>query len=464
MPEMRSYFADGASFSRAYSASSWTLPAMASLFTGRVPTDLRLADGTLIALAPGEATLARSLAERGFHTVAVSANYTVNHENGFSEGFDLFLAPAVLEPGAWPDVTWVLERARQALRWLGDRDLFLYLHVMDPHDPYRNHETGDVFVAPSTGQDVDAGTLAEMRAAYASEVARTSRLLAPFFAAAEPLDLAILTADHGEEFGEHGGFKHGPTVYPEVSRVPLLLRGKGVDPGVWSHPVSLAGLAALIAAGDRGLFAPREDVEGLEGVTVETFAHAPPRWAWVHGEGEVILFARRLGREKPGEDPIGEWLAAHHPRLAYLDAAGAPREGDPGEARAAAQRLVDQFQGLRRGLWIWFPAATRHHALEVAGASGSGWWWGEARAARLRAREDGQALLEVEAPRPFSLVFLDTAGEQAGLPAGGAALLDAAPARLPGDRVVAWLDPGRPEAATRGVEETMERLRNLGYL
>ena len=149
-------FAGGARFTRAYSPASWTLPAIASLLTGKHPTDLALPDGTLVALAPGEPHHRVRLRRARLLHRGISANYTVNHENGFSSGIELFLAPSVLDHGDWPEDEWVLDRARRVLEWFPDRDVFLYLHLMNPHDPYRDRESGESLPAPSTGQTVAA--------------------------------------------------------------------------------------------------------------------------------------------------------------------------------------------------------------------------------------------------------------------------------------------------------------------
>ena len=214
MTELLDLFAGGTRFTHAYSPASWTLPAMASILTGRSPPDLALPDGTLIALAPGESTIASDFAARGYYTAGVSANYTVHHENGFSAGCDLFLVPSVLGHGDWPDADWVLERARRVLQWFPDRDLFLYLHLMDPHDPYRESGSGEALAAPATGQSDDPAAAARLRAAYLDDARVLSARLAEFVRDSGPFELVVVTADHGEEFLEHGGWRHGPRSIP----------------------------------------------------------------------------------------------------------------------------------------------------------------------------------------------------------------------------------------------------------
>jgi arylsulfatase A-like enzyme/HEAT repeat protein len=104
-----------------------------------------------------------------------------------------------------------------------DRPLFLWVHFFEPHEPYVQHPEHPFYGGVSP--DVDA---------YDSEVAtaddgigRVVRLVRTRRAGAA----FVVTADHGEEFGEHGGRYHGTTVYEEQVRVPLIVAGAGVRPG-----------------------------------------------------------------------------------------------------------------------------------------------------------------------------------------------------------------------------------------
>jgi arylsulfatase A-like enzyme len=56
----------------------------------------------------------------------------------------------------------------------------------------------------------------------------------------------VLTADHGEEFGEHGGAFHAVTLYDEVARVPLMIAAPGIAPRAVDAPVSLLDVAPTL--------------------------------------------------------------------------------------------------------------------------------------------------------------------------------------------------------------------------
>lgn len=98
--------------------------------------------------------------------------------------------------------------------------LFLWVHFFEPHEPYLAHPEH-----PFGPTDVDA---------YDGEIAAADEGIGAIVAkvrAARPGVIVMVTADHGEEFGEHGGRYHGTTVYEEQVRVPLVIVGEGVPKG-----------------------------------------------------------------------------------------------------------------------------------------------------------------------------------------------------------------------------------------
>ncbi|MCC6898704.1 MAG: sulfatase-like hydrolase/transferase [Polyangiaceae bacterium] len=98
-----------------------------------------------------------------------------------------------------------------------EQRLFLWVHLFGPHEPYEAHAGHDF-----GSRDVDRYD-AEVRAAD-----ETVGALARRFREGRPGGVVIVTADHGEEFGDHGGRYHGTTVYEEQVRVPLVVSAPGV--------------------------------------------------------------------------------------------------------------------------------------------------------------------------------------------------------------------------------------------
>ncbi len=112
-------------------------------------------------------------------------------------------------------------RVAQVAEYLGrlpaDRRLFLWVHLFAPHEPYEKHRDFDF-----GDRDVDR---------YDSEIAfsdRTLGQLVTLFRRQRPEGVVIVSSDHGEEFGEHGGRYHGTTVYEEQLRVPMVIQAPGL--------------------------------------------------------------------------------------------------------------------------------------------------------------------------------------------------------------------------------------------
>ncbi|MEE8523982.1 MAG: sulfatase [Thermoanaerobaculia bacterium] len=461
MPEVASYFAGGWRFQRAYSPASWTLPSLAAVFTGQLPSRLRSPDGTLISLPPRAETIASRLRDRGYVTAAVIANYTVNHENGFSKGFDLFDSPAPAPDhvaGEFPDAREISRRALEVASWFPEEDFFLYLQFMEPHEPYRDHRTGDRWNTLPRGEDPGPERLAALRAAYASEVRYLSERLGELLAGLGELDLAVFTSDHGEEFFEHGGFRHGPTLYEEVVRVPLWVRGDGVSSLTVEDPISLVDLGSLVLDGPAAL-------DSLRPVTMETYSFGPPRWSAIVDRRQWTLFARRVIPSSE-EHPTARWLEEHHPRISVTDL-------DDGRSIEPEEDLVGDplrlfrrhFEGYRRGLFLEF-RGRRETELEVSGAGRDGLLWGDADRVEVTETGAGELRIEVRNPRPFAVLFLPADGDvEVSRPGSGSKVtLTAGGGHRVDDGVSVWLDPGRPQAELRESQKTLERLRALGYI
>lgn len=114
-----------------------------------------------------------------------------------------------------------------------DKPLFLWVHLFEPHEPYEMHPEH-----PFTGDPkVDA---------YDSEVAEADELVGDVEELVAkyrpPGTVMIVSADHGEEHGDHGGRYHGTTVYEEQVRVPLIVAMPGLAPRVVTPPVQTIDL------------------------------------------------------------------------------------------------------------------------------------------------------------------------------------------------------------------------------
>jgi arylsulfatase A-like enzyme len=230
----------------AYSQAPWTLPSVVSLMTGRYPGELLGDDLATYGVPTGVETLAERLARLGYETGGFLANPALHVGAGFLRGFRTCHAPTEDE--------WIRKHAdelnRHAAPWLAAyerRPFFLYVHYVDPHDPYENPEivgNRSPFESPYAGpvagdwvHGIYSGRIrladpprdtAHLGALYDSEVHYADRAIGELLAGISPEVLAntlvVLTADHGEELADHGGWKHGQTLYEEQVHVPLVLR------------------------------------------------------------------------------------------------------------------------------------------------------------------------------------------------------------------------------------------------
>ncbi|MCA9509895.1 MAG: sulfatase-like hydrolase/transferase [Myxococcales bacterium] len=257
-PHLCAVARDGGTIFNAFSHASWTKPSTASLVTSLLPSThngmskpSRLSDDIVF--------VSEVLQEHGYATGGIVSNINLAPSFGFDQGFDeyRYLAPDYLIGAKESSSKTILYQiARKvilklragtlrfndfyqdsqvvnavAFDWLErhakDR-FYLFLHYMDPHDPYFAHPYDGTGIARVAG-DPPAGEAARMRELYKGEIeyldASFGRLLDRLKELGVYDDtLIVLTADHGEEFHEHGGFWHGLTLYDEQIRVPLLVK------------------------------------------------------------------------------------------------------------------------------------------------------------------------------------------------------------------------------------------------
>lgn len=289
----------GVVFDQARSPGVWTLPSHCSLFTGRWPHELSArAETPLDDTFP---TLAEFLTDRGFMTAGFVANTLFcNHWYGVARGFihyqDVAQDVAAIVRGSGvgrrlhklignplqerPSAYFYRKNAAtingEFLSWIDGRGpaeaehpFFVFLNYYDAHDPYMPpggfqgrfgmksptptdvallHQWHELESKPKTPRQIQLAI-----DAYDECIASLDDHLGQLFEALERRHLIdntmiIVTADHGEEFGEHGGYGHG-SLYPPVTRVPLLI----VPPGGLESPrrvaraTSIRSVAATIA-------------------------------------------------------------------------------------------------------------------------------------------------------------------------------------------------------------------------
>ena len=269
----------------AVSTSSWTLPAHLSMLTSVDPgahggTDMHHGFNHRVPSLP------ELLRKAGWATQAVTSHLYVSATYGLDAGFDH------LDFHQDRKAKDVADRAIDLLDRLGDRPFFLFLHFYDPHwhydppeaelrvfepTPYRGAITGlwQDF-KERRPEDVSPADLAHLLALYDGEIRYTDEHVGRILDHLEQRGLAagtlvMVTSDHGEEFLDHGSWEHQKTLYEEVVRVPLLLRGPGVPALRVAAQASLldvaptllawAGLPAAPSHQGASLLGPRSEAE-----------------------------------------------------------------------------------------------------------------------------------------------------------------------------------------------------------
>jgi arylsulfatase len=413
-PNLDALAADGVRFTAAVSQGFRTPISMPSLFTGkyagrlqwfRMPSPFALRREVTGVLLGKEATLPETLARHGYRTAGIHSNPLLSRLFGYDRGFeffddDLFLAgtalPRALKRWAYrlPQLFRVashLSAARttdKAARWLRGEPspFFLWTHYMDTHGPYRSQASIRYLTrlrahllyqkAVSRPQAVTEDERRRLHGWYRAQVryadTHVGRLL-EFLQGQGRLDdtVVVVTADHGEEFGEHGHYSHHSTLYQTLLHVPLIVKlPRGRHRGtVVDRPVALVQVMATVLDAV-GLPSP----PGLDGPSLlpllDGWPGATPEWilseakAWPeykasirHGRWKCIVDRRRGRRElfdletDPGErtnltdtaGDVGDRCEGElHAMLAALSRQAAPERALTGDMDAATtERLRD---------------------------------------------------------------------------------------------------------------------------
>jgi arylsulfatase A-like enzyme len=259
-------------FATAVAQAPWTKPSIGSLITGLYPRQTSISSGTwaqeghegevlVRALAANHITLAEVLASNGYETAAFGENHHLLPSLGFAQGYytyDWYEPPRLGALGKFvkrfqPEfaATWINEHF---INWLDaneGRKFFAYLHHIDVHWPYKSPPpfsgmyttsppsedfNSDKFMIRATEglrQDSETRpsmeTLRAMSDAYDEGIRHVDSEIGRLFDELSrrglyDKTLIIITADHGEEFMDHGSLGHGRTLYEELIRVPLIVK------------------------------------------------------------------------------------------------------------------------------------------------------------------------------------------------------------------------------------------------
>lgn len=329
--------AEGTRFSHATVNTHGTPPSHTTMFsslyqeTHRVGMEA-LSHSDKAPLIPAEIELLPEVLRReGWTTVGVTGGAWMSSAYGFSRGFDHFSDQA---EDAAEGATLVADTITTALA--SGRPVFAFFHTYEIHSPYRPPEKYvDLFgeyssrIRPTwpslrrfnqrAGKWLDPADLDFLVSQYDGEIRYVDDCLRELFRRLTEIGfldnaVVLITADHGEEFGDHGGLLHRNTLFEELVRIPFILWGRDVPAGVVDPVlVSMVDIAPtlLAAAG----VSPPSTLEGRNVLEQSTAA-------W----GDQRVFAQYGTRNYSVRTPRFKLIRNRGGNLQLFDLTDDPRE------------------------------------------------------------------------------------------------------------------------------------------
>jgi len=254
----------GIVFSHAYAQATNTRPSCASFMTSMYPSQTGVWNTTDI-LPESYLTLAEILRSQGYATASFTQNINAGANAGLHQGFGTVFDHDVT--GSRPQDVYGNPALRQWLEANRDRNVFVYLHVMDPHAPYdppgpwvaryRKPFLGGEHKVPKDPQYdpawLETPTVESRNFLYDEEVRHNDFQFEGFLKMLDEMGLAgntllVFLADHGEHLGENGLWDHTPPGTTDVLHVPLILVCPGTLPGgrTVGQPVQLLDLLPTV--------------------------------------------------------------------------------------------------------------------------------------------------------------------------------------------------------------------------
>lgn len=223
-PNLDQLAGSGILFENCYSPVPVTLPAHASIFTGKYPLGHGVRNNGTYYLDEKHVTMAEAFTANGFQTHAVIAAFVLLSKFGLGQGFNVYDDSLSVDKmlnnfDSEIDAKKVYLRFK---RWLdinkrsGDFKFFSWLHFYDPHLPYDAPEPYKTKFGTAPEQLYD-GEIAFMDHYIGKVIQDLSE------AGLLEKTIVVIVGDHGEGFGEHNEYGHAIFCYEEAIRVPLIV-------------------------------------------------------------------------------------------------------------------------------------------------------------------------------------------------------------------------------------------------
>jgi choline-sulfatase len=291
-------------YTRAYSASSYTAKSVATMLSGRYASTLYRDRRFFARYAPSNQFLAEIVAPHGVRSISWHGHMYFGRNSGFEQGFDEWrLVPGIKFDSETDNDVTSDKMTALGIELLGKPEntggrFFAWAHYMDPHDQYLKHAG-----APEFGK--------KARDRYDSEIWFADLWIGKLldWAKQQPFwqnTAVIVSADHGEAFGEHEMYKHAFELWEVLTHVPLFVYAPGITPrkieARRSHidlaPTMLELLGVPVPDGFQGKSLVPElfgaEPESREPILTELAedSHNPPRRALIAGDWKIIEFER----------------------------------------------------------------------------------------------------------------------------------------------------------------------------
>lgn len=406
-PVLKGLAQRGLAVQRAYATAPWTVPSHTAMFSGRLAGELGLdqtPDPHAIpaALAPvADELLAAVLAEADYRCHGYSSNLWLSSLTGFDAGFEEFLylpseRKLPTEPGLRSGLRWASEgvRARRdgGAAAIGEalkgsiaasdpgQPSFWFVNLVECHSPYmppkpwndlgpvdrvraafdsRRHLGFESICLNAAGRDlVPARSLQRMRHLYGRAINYMDAWLGDLLGALDQrgvLDntLVLVTADHGESFGENGMLAHGFSVAEQLIHVPLVAAGPGASQLAVDGAFSLASIPFVVAEAAEIAGHPYSAGGGVALARSEAIC-APDDERMLRFAGRWDLNDAEIARLSTGftaaTDGSAKLVVTDDGHESLFDLVSDPGERSPGPAVGViADRLRGAVAGVARG-------------------------------------------------------------------------------------------------------------------
>lgn len=243
-PVMSAFAKTAVSYSRFYSISSYTAMSLGGFLAGRYPSELERS-GYFFGNYPDSVLMFPELLQKaGIRTLTAHAHFYFDQKAGFRQGFDVYeIVPGLIKDNHTDKNITSPQHIELAKKILSDKAntngrFFAWFHLLDPHDEYMPHDG----IGPYGKSARDK---------YDAEITFTDKHIGDLFSFVDSQEWGkrtaiIISADHGEAFGEHKMYRHGFEVWNILTHVPLMIRAPGIAPRQIDTPRSGVDLAPTI--------------------------------------------------------------------------------------------------------------------------------------------------------------------------------------------------------------------------